>query len=339
MSDERRVLLGHGSGGTLSHALVRDLFLRHLGNPLLAPLGDSALLDLGAEGRLAFTTDSYVIAPPVFPGGDIGRLAVCGTVNDLAVCGARALYLSAGFILEEGLSLDLLEQVVVSMARTAEEAGVRVVTGDTKVVERGAADGLFVNTAGIGLVPAERELSVQSLRPGDHLLVSGTLGDHGLAVMMAREGLGLRSSLVSDCAPLNGLIEALLAACPNGIRCMRDPTRGGLATTLNEWAQAAGVHLVVRQEALPVRAEVRAACELLGLDALYAANEGKVLLAAAPEAARAALAALRAHPLGRDAAEFGVVTQGRAGRVVLETPYGARRVLDMLAGEQLPRIC
>ncbi|MHB1296115.1 MAG: hydrogenase expression/formation protein HypE [Anaerolineae bacterium] len=339
MSDARTVLLGHGSGGTLSHALIHDVFLRHLGNPLLAPLGDAALIELDGGGRLAFTTDSYVIAPPVFPGGDIGRLAVCGTVNDLSVSGAQPLYLSAGFILEEGLPLELLETVVSSMARTAEEAGVRVVTGDTKVVEHGAADGLFINTAGIGLVPPNRNLSERTLRAGDRLLVSGTLGDHGLTVMMAREGLGFRSDLVSDCAPLNGLIAALLEACPAGVRCMRDPTRGGLATTLNEWAQSAGVGLTVRQEAAPVREAVRAACEILGLDPLYAANEGKVLVATAPEVAETALAALRAHPLGRDAAEIGAVTEGRAGRVVLETPYGSRRVLDMLAGEQLPRIC
>jgi hydrogenase expression/formation protein HypE len=337
MSDT--ILLAHGSGGQLTHALIREVFARHLSNPALDELGDAALLEWPAgSGRLALTTDSYVVQPLFFPGGDIGKLAVCGTVNDLAVAGATPRYLSAGFILEEGLPRATLERVVASMAETARQAGVAVVTGDTKVVERGAADGLFINTAGVGFVPAGRALSPARLRPGDLIVVSGTVGDHGMAVMMQREGLTFSSALVSDCAPLNGLIEALLEAAPAGVRCMRDPTRGGLATTLNEWAQA-GVGIALDEPAIPVRDEVRAICEILGLDPLYAANEGKVLIGLSAEAAEVGLAALRAHPLGRRAAVIGCVTAEHPGRVILRTPLGARRILEMLAGAQLPRIC
>lgn len=340
MGEPRTILLAHGGGGLLSRELIADVFVRHLGNPALAELGDSALVDApGGGARLAFTTDSYVISPLFFPGGDIGRLAVCGTVNDLAVAGAEPRYLSAGFILEEGLPLETLERVVRSMARTAREAGVLVVAGDTKVVERGAADGLYVNTAGVGVVPAGRAFTPRHLRPGDRILVSGTLGDHGLAVLLHREGIELRADLTSDCAPLNGLIADVLAACPEGLRCMRDPTRGGLVATLNEWALASGRGVVLEGAALPVREDVRAACELLGLDPLHAANEGVVVVGVAPEAADAALSALRAHPLGRDAADVGYVTAERAGRIVLRTPYGAHRLLDVPAGDPLPRIC
>jgi hydrogenase expression/formation protein HypE len=289
--------------------------------------------------RLAFTTDSYVISPLFFPGGDIGKLAVCGTVNDLAVTGAEPCYLSAGFIIEEGLPWETLERVVASMAAAASAADVQIVTGDTKVVNHGAADGLFINTAGVGFVPPGRELGPAQLRPGDQILVSGTLGDHGMAVMMQREGLEFSSSLVSDCAPLNALIADLLAACPAGIRCMRDPTRGGLVATLNEWAGASGLGLIIEEPEIPLRQEVRGACEILGLDPLYVANEGKVVIAVAPECADAALRALRAHPLGREAARIGRATADHPSRVVLRTSLGARRILDMLIGEQLPRIC
>lgn len=339
MAEEpRTILLAHGSGGQLSHELVRDLFLRHFRSSVLASLDDAATVAFPAA-RLAFTTDSYVISPLFFPGGDIGKLAVCGTVNDLAVVGAQPLYLSAGFILEEGLPLETLERVVASMAETARAAGVEVVTGDTKVVDRGSADGLFVNTAGVGVLPEGLHLTPRNLRPGDVLLVNGTIGDHGMAVMMQREGLSFQSSLVSDCAPLNGLIQGLLSACPGAVRCMRDPTRGGLATALNEWARAAAVGMEVDEEAIPLREEVRAACEFLGLDPLYVANEGKVVAGLAPEATDAALAALRAHPLGRNAAVIGRVTEAHPRRVVLRTPVGAYRVVEMLAGAQLPRIC
>ena len=360
------ILLAHGSGGQLGHELVEQVFVRHFANPTLAELNDSAVLPVSGfklrpeaqpEGfqvsgsafanlkpetcnlKLAFTTDSYVISPLFFPGGDIGKLAVCGTVNDLAVTGAVPHYLSAGFILEEGLPLETLERVVLSMAETARAAGVQIVTGDTKVVNHGAADQLFINTAGIGWMPQGLNLGPCHLRPGDRILVSGTVGDHGIAVMMQREGLEFSSPLVSDCAPLNGLIADLLTACPEGVRCMRDPTRGGLVSTLNEWAGASRLGLSVEERAIPLRQEVRGACEILGLDALYVANEGKVVVAVAPECADAALGALRAHPLGLEAAVIGHVTEEHPGRVVVRTLLGARRVLDMLVGEQLPRIC
>lgn len=332
-----RILLEHGSGGKLSHELVRDLFLRHLDNPILAQLEDAASIS-NEPGRLAFTTDSYVVRPIFFPGGDIGRLAVCGTVNDLAVCGAQPRYLSVGFILEEGLELATLERIIRSMAETAREAGVTIVTGDTKVVERGAADQVFINTAGVGWVPEERSLGPANLRPGDAILINGTIGDHGMAVMMQREGLRFHSTLTSDCAPLNGLIDTLLQAIPTGVRCMRDPTRGGLATTLNEWAEV-GVGIEVDETAIPLREEVRAVCELLGIDPLYVANEGKVVVAVAPEVADQALEAMRRHPLGTSAAIIGHVTTDHPGRVVLRTAFGAKRILGMLSGAQLPRIC
>jgi hydrogenase expression/formation protein HypE len=264
---------------------------------------------------------------------------VCGTVNDLAVVGAQPRYLSAGYILEEGLPMATLERVAASMAETARASGVQIVTGDTKVVGHGAADGLFINTAGVGLVPRALDLGPHALRPGDRILVSGTMGDHGMAIMMVREGLAFTSDLKSDCAPLNGLTGALLAACPGAVRCMRDPTRGGLVATLNEWAGAAKLGMVVEERAIPLREQVRGACEMLGLDPLYVANEGKVVVAAAPEHAEAALDALRAHPLGREAAIVGQVTGEHPGRVVARTPLGAHRLLDMLVGEQLPRIC
>jgi hydrogenase expression/formation protein HypE len=339
---EDTVLLAHGSGGQLSHELVARVFAARFDNPILAALNDAALLDApgSADGtRLAFTTDSYVISPLFFPGGDIGKLAVCGTVNDLAVVGAQPRYLSAGFILEEGLPMATLERVAGSMAETARTARVEIVTGDTKVVGHGAADGLFINTAGVGVVEGGLDLQPVHLQPGDQVLVSGTMGDHGMAIMMVREGLAFSSDLQSDCAPLNGLIAALLAACPGGVRCMRDPTRGGLVTTLNEWAGSTELGIVVEESAIPLREQVRGACEILGLDPLYVANEGKVVVAVAPEHTQAALDALRAHPLGREAAAIGEVTADHPRRVVARTPLGAHRILDMLVGEQLPRIC
>jgi hydrogenase expression/formation protein HypE len=335
------ILLAHGSGGQLGHELVERVFAHHFANPILAELNDAALIrdTQYAFPQLAFTTDSYVISPLFFPGGDIGKLAVCGTVNDLAVTGAVPRYLSAGFILEEGLPLETLERIVISMAETARAAGVQIVTGDTKVVNHGAADEMFINTAGVGIVPEGIRLAPSNLRPGDRILISGTVGDHGMAVMMEREGLQFTSALQSDCAPLNGLTGDVLAACPGAIRCMRDPTRGGLVSTLNEWAAAAGVGIEVDEMAVPLREEVRGACEILGLDPLYVANEGKVAVAVAREGTEAALGALRAHPLGVEAAIIGQVTEEHAGRVVLRTMLGAHRILDMLAGEQLPRIC
>jgi hydrogenase expression/formation protein HypE len=350
MSD--KILLAHGSGGQLSHELVEHLFLRYFDNPILARLDDAATFHVSrftfhvpgssnetSNLKLAFTTDSYVVSPIFFPGGDIGKLAVCGTVNDLAMSGATPLYLSAGFILEEGLELADLERVVVSMAATAQAAGVQIVTGDTKVVDHGKADKLFINTAGVGVVPAGVEISGDRARPGDVVILSGTVGDHGMTIMSQREGLRFDSPLVSDCAPLHGLVAAMLKVAPQAVRCLRDPTRGGLSTTLNEVAGKSGVGIEIEERAVPVRDAVRAACELLGLDPLYVANEGKLVAFVAPEAAGAVLATVRAHEYGREAAIIGQVTAEHAGRVVLRTALGARRILDMLAGEQLPRIC
>ena len=333
------VLLAHGSGGTLGHELVEQVFLRRLNDPILGELEDASLVGLlEEEGTLAFTTDSYVVRPIFFPGGDIGKLAVCGTVNDLAMRGARPLYLSVGFILEEGLSLEELERVVASMAETAASAGVRIVTGDTKVVERGAADKLYINTAGLGVVPPGVSISGSSAKTGDAILLSGSIGDHGLAIMTQREGLRFGGALESDCAPLNGLVASMIEACPR-IRVLRDPTRGGLATTLNELAAASSVGIEIDENRVPIHDSVRAASEVLGLDPYYVANEGK-LVAFVPESDAAALLdAMYAHPLGREAAIVGRAVTEHPGRVALRTLLGTHRVLDMLAGEQLPRIC
>ncbi len=336
------ILLAHGSGGKLSHDLVERLFLKHFDNPVLLQLDDSAVVDIpqGRQPRIAFSTDSYVISPLVFPGGDIGKLAVCGTVNDLSMSGARPLWLSAGFIIEEGLALADLEQIVASMAATADRAGVQIVTGDTKVVDRGSADKLFINTAGVGLVPSGVTIAGDQARPGDLILLNGTIGDHGMTIMTQREGLQFASPLQSDCAPLNGLVASLLDAVPDGtVHCLRDPTRGGLATALNELAARSQVGIEMDEASLPVREPVRAACELLGLDPLYVANEGKLVAIVASEAADTALATLRAHPYGREATIVGQVVEAHPGRVVLRTELGARRMVDMLVGEQLPRIC
>jgi hydrogenase expression/formation protein HypE len=345
------IQLAHGSGGRLSHDLVEHLFAQHFDNPPLLQLDDSAVVEIHSAGsetsgprshttRLAISTDSYVISPIFFPGGDIGKLAVCGTVNDVSMSGAHPLWLSAGFILEEGLPLADLERIVTSMAATARQAGVQIVAGDTKVVDRGSADRIFINTAGVGLVPPGVDIAGDQARPGDLVLLSGTIGDHGMTIMTQRDGLRFDSPLESDCAPLNGMVASLLAAVPLGaIRCLRDPTRGGLATTLNELAQRSGVGIEVDETAVPVRDAVRGACELLGLDPLYVANEGKLVAAVAPEHAVSALAALRAHEYGHMAAIIGRVSESHTGRVVLRTALGARRVVDMLVGEQLPRIC
>lgn len=334
----KRILLAHGSGGELSHELIRDVFVAAFDNAHLAQMGDSAVLPDLPAGRVALTTDSYVVQPLVFPGGDIGELAVCGTVNDLAVMGAHPLYLTAGFILEEGLPFEMLSRVVASMAATARAAEVQIVTGDTKVVDRGAADGIFINTAGVGVIPPGIDLGAHRLAPGDAILINGTIGDHGMAVMMQREGLTFGSKLESDTAPLNSMIRRLLTALPGTVHWMRDATRGGLATVLNEWAENAEMGIDLQESTIPVREEVRAACEFLGLDPLYAANEGKVVIAVAADKADEALAILRDDPLGQNAARIGQVTEDH-GHVVLETPYGARRIVQMLTGAQLPRIC
>lgn len=336
------VTLAHGGGGKAMRDLIDDVFVARFENPLLAPLEDQArvpLADLLAAGdRLALTTDSYVVSPLEFPGGDIGKLAVCGTINDLAVGGARPLYLTCSVILEEGLPIETLRRVVNSMAEAAAAAGVKIVTGDTKVVERGACDRMFINTAGVGVIPVGVELGADRVRPGDVVLVNGVLGDHGATVLNARGDLGLTAAIASDCAALHGLIERLLAAAP-GTRFLRDPTRGGLASVLNEMAQSSGVGVELDERQVPIRAEVRSVCEVLGLDPLYLANEGKVVCVAPPEQASAALDAMRSHPLGAESCQMGVVTADNPGRVVMNTAFGGRRVVDMLAGEQLPRIC
>ncbi|MHB1414885.1 MAG: hydrogenase expression/formation protein HypE [Chloroflexota bacterium] len=333
---EDRVLLGHGSGGRLSHDLIRNLFVARFDNEALRQQDDSAVIDLPA-GRLAFTTDSYVVKPLFFQGGDIGRLAVCGTVNDLAMMGALPRAISAGFIVEEGLSLGDLERVVSSMREAADEAGVEVVTGDTKVVERGGVDGLFVNTAGIGHIALGVAVSGHNARPGDKVVVSGTIGDHGIAVVSAREGLAFTTDVVSDVAPLNHLVEAMLEV--GQVHVLRDPTRGGLATTLNEIAAQSGVGMALIESALPVRNGVRAACEMLGFDPLYVANEGKLVAVVASEVAEQIVDRMRATRYGEQAAVIGEVTSGPAGRVLMRTTIGGTRVVDMLAGELLPRIC
>jgi hydrogenase expression/formation protein HypE len=334
---EERVLLGHGSGGRLSHDLIKNIILPAFTNPALAELHDGARLELGGA-RLAFTTDSYVVKPRFFPGGDIGKLAVCGTVNDLAMCGARALYLSAGFILEEGLPLAELRQIVESMRQTALAARVDIVTGDTKVVERGAVDGIYINTAGIGVMLPNVHIAAARVKPGQDIIVSGYLGDHAVAVMSERHGLTLPAQIVSDCAPLNKLIEAVLTEVPQ-IAMLRDPTRGGLATTLNEIAADAGVGMILEENMLPVRPEVLAVCELLGFDPLYLANEGKTVIIVEKEYSGKVLTIMRQHELAAAARIIGTVTAQPAGQVALRTTVGGLRLLDMLSGEQLPRIC
>jgi hydrogenase expression/formation protein HypE len=331
------VTLAHGSGGKATQALVEGLFLEELGNPLLNRLGDAALVELNGS-RLAFTTDSYVVKPVFFPGGDIGELAVNGTVNDLAVSGAEPLALSAGFVLEEGFAVAELRRIAASMARAAEAVGVSVVAGDTKVVERGKADGLYLNTAGLGVLPEGVELGPERARPGDRVLVSGTLGDHGMAVMIARGDLALEVDLMSDTAPVHELTAALLEL-GEAVHWLRDPTRGGLATALNELAQQAGVAVALDEAALPLRPGVVGACEILGIDPLYVANEGKLVAIVAAEAAGGALATLRAHPLGAEAALVGEVRTEPEGLVLLDTSFGGTRIVDMLVGDPLPRIC
>ena len=336
------VTLAHGGGGKAMKDLIDDVFVEAFDNPLLAPLHDQARLDLNALARhgdrLAFTTDSFVIDPLVFPGGDIGKLAVCGTINDLAVGGAVPLYLSCAVIVEEGMPIDLLRRIARSMAATAREAGVTIVTGDTKVVNKGACDKMFITTTGIGAIRADIDLAAHDARPGDAVLVNGLLGDHGAAVLSARGDLALESPIVSDCAALHGLVAALLAAAPN-TRFVRDPTRGGVATVLNEIAEAAQVSIEIDEAATPIRDEVRGFCEILGLDPLYLANEGKIVAIVPPVQSQVALAAMLAHPLGVKASIIGRVASGEPGRVTMRTVFGGSRIVDMLVGEQLPRIC
>lgn len=335
---EKLITLAHGAGGKASQSLIEAIFLDAFRNPLLEPLEDAAALTVGAA-RLAFTTDSYVVSPLFFPGGDIGDLAVNGTVNDLAVSGATPAHLSAGFILEEGFPVEDLRRIVASMAKAAEAAGVSIVTGDTKVVQRGKADGCYITTAGVGLLIDNLTLGVATVRPGDAVIVSGPVGEHGMTVMLARGELDIEADLVSDTAPVHGMVRGLLDAVGPDVRAMRDATRGGVATILNEMATAAGVAVVVEEEAVPVLPAVRGACELLGIDPLYVACEGKIVTVVDPSAADAAVAALQAHPLGAGATVVGHIAEDPPGLVLLKTGFGGTRIIDLLVGDPLPRIC
>ncbi len=336
--EHKKIVLGHGSGGKLTAELIEKIFLPSFANPILDKLDDQAVFEINGS-RLAFTTDGFVVTPIFFPGGDIGRLAVNGTVNDLAMSGARPLYLSAAFILEEGLAAADLQRVVESMGAAAREAGVQLVTGDTKVVDRGKGDQIFITTTGVGIIECPVSISASRARIGDKILLSGYIGDHGMAIMSQREGLEFEGAIESDCAALHGLVAEMLGAGQEAIHCLRDPTRGGVATTLNEIARSSGVGMVLRETALPVRDSVKGACEVLGLDPLYVANEGKLVAVVAANGADAVLRQMRQHPLGRDAVLLGEVVEEHRGMVLMTTEVGGTRVLDVMFGEQLPRIC
>ncbi|HEX7177523.1 MAG TPA: hydrogenase expression/formation protein HypE [Pyrinomonadaceae bacterium] len=344
---DEQITLAHGSGGRAMHELIEGLFLEYLRNPVLEALEDQAVFEVGdgrGPARLAFTTDSYVVTPIFFPGGDIGRLAVCGTVNDLCVSGARPLYLSAGFILEEGFAIEDLKRVLVSMRAAAEEAGVAVVTGDTKVVQKGSADKIFINTAGLGVIESPVQISAARAQVGDCVILSGAIGDHGTTIMIARGELELETDIESDTAPLNSLVREMLdeaagAGSLEGIHALRDPTRGGVATTLNEIALASEVCIEIREDLIPVREEVHGACEILGLDPLYVANEGKLVAVVAADIAERLVARMKQNTYGRAACIIGEVKAEPKGIVAMRTGFGGTRIVDMLVGEQLPRIC
>lgn len=337
ISDYPQILMAHGGGGKLTHQLIETLFLPLFSNPALEARHDGAVVEVG-NARLAFSTDSYVVRPLFFPGGNIGELAIYGTVNDLAMCGAKPQYLSAGFILEEGLPMETLQHIVQSMKAAADRAGVHLVTGDTKVVDKGKGDGIYINTAGIGLVEPGRSVGPHRITPGDVVILSGDVGRHGVAIMAAREGIAFETTIQSDCAPLNGMVEALYAAGVD-VHCLRDLTRGGLATTMVELAETSGLRIELEDRAIPVQEEVRGACEILGLDPLYVANEGRFTVCVSPGDAMNAVAALRRSPEGVEAAVIGRVADKRDGKVALLSPIGTTRVVDRLSGEQLPRIC
>lgn len=332
-----KITLAHGSGGSLMHDLIRDIFKKHLANDILNSGDDAAQFDLPA-GRLAFTTDSYVVSPLFFKGGNIGKLAVCGTVNDLASAGAKPLYMSCGFIIEEGFLISSLEEIVRSMAETARMCGIIPVTGDTKVVQKGGADGVFINTSGIGIIPEGVGISGKNACPGDKVIVTGTMGDHGCAIMVEREKLGISSQLESDCAPLGEMVQELLA-CVKKVHVLRDPTRGGLATTLNEIALQSGTAIRLDNDKIPVSLEVQGICEMLGLDPLYLANEGKMIVIVPEDQAVKALDKIKSNKYGSNAQIIGEVVEKPAGKVYLKTITGGNRILDMLTGDQLPRIC
>jgi len=336
MGMDDKILLAHGSGGKLSHDLIAKNFIPPFSNPIIDRMDDSAVFDL--SGRIAFTTDSYVVSPIFFPGGDIGKLAVCGTVNDLAMCGASPLYLSVSFIIEEGLPFSELKKIISSIQESAMDAGVKVVAGDTKVVEQGSTDKLFINTAGVGVIPPGVNISGSNAVPGDKIILSGAIGDHGIAIMSQREGLRFEIPVESDCAPLNVLVADMLASS-NQIHCLRDPTRGGLAATLNELAMQSGVGINVEEDKIPIHQSVSAACELLGFDPLYVANEGKLVAIVSPAHAEGILNVMKQNRYGSEGAIIGEVVSEHVGRVTMKTVLGASRIVDMLTGELLPRIC
>jgi hydrogenase expression/formation protein HypE len=338
LTHNEQIVMGHGAGGRMSHQLIQKAFMTAFDNPALRAGDDAARLESGFHQHLAISTDSHVVFPLFFPGGDIGRLAVCGTVNDVAMLGAIPLYLTAGFILEEGLSMETLHCVIASMKAAADEAGVQIVAGDTKVVQRGKADGLYITTAGVGVIVPDLRIGGAQAKVGDVILLSGSIGDHGIAVLDARGELGFQSTVQSDVAPLNHLIDAMLSASRQ-VHVLRDPTRGGLATTLNEIAAQSSVGILLDEEKIPVRPEVAAACEMLGFDPLYVANEGKLVAIVAREDAESVIEAMRATRYGEDAVIIGEVTDQPRGRVLLKTALGSTRIVDMLAGEMLPRIC
>ena len=337
LTNYKEIVLAHGSGGKLSHQLMEKMVLPQFRNAFLEPLHDGAIISLGKQ-RLAFSTDSFVVSPIFFPGGDIGKLAVHGTANDLSMCGAKPMYLSVAFILEEGLPMEDFWRVVQSMQAAAEEAGVMLVTGDTKVVDRGKADKIFINTSGIGLIPEGVNIGPDRAQSGDKIVISGNIAVHGIAIMSVREGLEFESEIASDTAPLNGLVEAILAASEN-VHVLRDPTRGGVTSALTEIAQSAKVGMLLDEARIPIGEDVKGACEILGLDPLYVANEGKLVALVAAQDVDLVLAAMRSHPLGKDAAVIGEVTSDHPGFVMMKTRVGGTRVVDMLSGEQLPRIC
>ncbi len=332
-----KIVMGHGSGGKLMRSLIKETFLRNLENPYLSSLSDSAILPVGQQ-RIALTTDSYVVSPPFFPGGDIGKLAVAGTINDLCVVGATPIFITLALILEEGFPLADLEKIIGSVKKTARDSGVEVVTGDTKVVEKGQGDGIFINTSGVGLIPARVSLSMEKIKAGDHIIVNGPIGDHGAAVMMVRGGFEFESDLISDCASLYSLVKEMIKE-KDGIHFMRDPTRGGLSAALNEISEEAGWGILIRESEIPVRDAVSSICEILGLDPLYVANEGKVLAVVDQKKSEKILERMRCHPLGREAKIIGEITDGPSKRVILKTKYGTSRIIDMPEEEKLPRIC
>jgi hydrogenase expression/formation protein HypE len=342
MENREKILLAHGSGGKLMHSLIKEVFQKHFSNEILDELSDSAVIKLPpspkGDSRLCFTTDSYVVKPLFFPGGDIGKLAICGTINDLAVVGAKPLYISCGFIIEEGLDWEVLEKITESMARVAAGERVKIVTGDVKVVERNSADKLFINTSGIGIRNEGVNLSQQAILPGDKIIINGTIGDHGLAVLAARGQFDFQTEIVSDCAPLSDLIASIIQGSKN-IKFMRDPTRGGIATVLNEIVSGMDFGVEIFEKDIPLKEQVKALCEILGFDPLYVANEGKVVVVASGEDAELVLELMRQHPLGRESQIIGEVVETPKGKVIMRTKIGGTRIIDMLVSEQLPRIC